>query len=151
MTVSGIGGARPAGPLEPTQHAPQTGFVVPGSSTPASAGPDRADSSGPAARVSSVALLALQEEAVAVASPEVADREARRHGRALLEALAELQRALLANHDGQALQRLLVLVDQEPQAADPVLARLVGAIRLRARIELARSAASAGVQRDRPS
>ena len=110
---------------------------------PALAGPAGGNGPGPAACVSSVALLALQEGAVAGAGSEVADREARRHGRALLEALAELQRALLSDGGGQALERLLALVELEPQAGDPALARLIGAIRLRARIELARAGASA--------
>ncbi|WP_419730495.1 flagellar assembly protein FliX [Lichenicola sp.] len=142
MTVSGISGTRPVGPVAPAQHAQQAGFVVPGVATPAAAGLDRAEGSGPAARVSSVALLALQEGATAEAGSGAADREARQHGRALLAALAELQRALLSGGDGHALEQLLALVDQEPRAVDPALARLIGAIRLRARIELARAAAS---------
>lgn len=142
MTVSGVSYVPPLGLPGPVQHASEPGFVVPASDGSPVAGPGGAGGPGVAARVSSAALLALQEHGGAGASSEVADREARQHGRALLAALAELQRALLSGGGGNLLERLLVLVDLEPQGVDPALARVIGAIRLRARIELARTAAS---------
>lgn len=85
------------------------------------------------AAVGTSAMLALQE----LPDPQVADREARRRGQDLLEALAALQRALLGagGADADALARL---ADDIPQAADPALRAAVAAIALRARIEAAR-------------
>lgn len=85
------------------------------------------------------ALLALQETGVAADNPAVRDREARRHGRAILEALAELQKALLGgSDDSEVLGRLGALLGSLPPAADAGLAVLLNSVSLRARIELAR-------------
>ncbi|MEO9188725.1 MAG: flagellar assembly protein FliX [Acetobacteraceae bacterium] len=80
-------------------------------------------------------LLALQEAGGA----PVRDREARRRGRDILGALTELQRALLGGlgSDG-AITRLSALLADLPMAADPRLNAILAAIRLRARVELAR-------------
>ena len=82
------------------------------------------------------AMLALQEAEAEAAR----DRNARRHGKALLEALAELQRALLAGGDeeGPALQCLAALAADPPDAASPGLAGVLRALSLRAEVELAR-------------
>ncbi len=83
------------------------------------------------------AMLALQEAEAEAAR----DRNARRHGKALLDALAELQRALLAESDdqeGPALHRLAALLEAPPDAANPALAGVLRALALRARVELAR-------------
>ncbi|MGI3777769.1 MAG: flagellar assembly protein FliX [Janthinobacterium lividum] len=86
------------------------------------------------------ALLALQETA-APQDPATRDREARRHGRDLLEELAALQKALLAGGDeaGEgALGRLVALLRSMPAAADPGLDGVLRSVGLRARLELAR-------------
>ena len=94
-------------------------------------------------------LLGLQERGAIDASsaPAVRDREARRHGQALLSALGELQLALIgvggnlgtAQRDLETLaERLSVLADTIPAAADPGLQAIVRAIGMRAQIELAR-------------
>ena len=83
----------------------------------------------------------------ASSTPAVRDREARRHGQALLSALAELQLALIGGGGGSGTprdglkslsERLSVLASTLPAAADPGLQAVVRAIGLRARIELAR-------------
>jgi hypothetical protein len=80
-------------------------------------------------------MLALQE--VGGEAPE--DREARRHGHDLLDALAALQRAALTGGDGAAaLERLADLAAAVPAAADGRLAAIVSAIVVRAKVELAR-------------
>ena len=83
-------------------------------------------------------MLALQE----TMASETGDREARQHGQKLLRVLSELQRALLSGEEGDALGRLLQLVETMPEAADPRLAQAINSVRLRARIELARAAAA---------
>jgi len=92
-------------------------------------------------------MLALQEHTTA----GTGDREARQHGRQLLEALADLQRALLSNGSGDALQHLAALADLPLPAADPALARVIVAIRLRARVEAARAEAAASRGTAKPS
>lgn len=80
-------------------------------------------------------LLAMQEAGTA----ELRDREARRHGRAMLQGLAALQRALLAGQDDpETLHELGQLAARETDAADPALLAVVRATRLRAQVELAR-------------
>jgi hypothetical protein len=68
------------------------------------------------------------------------DREARRHGQALLAELAELQHALLGEEGEETgvLSRLSALLDDCPAATDPALAATLAAVVLRVRIELAR-------------
>lgn len=79
-------------------------------------------------------MLALQE----LPSEEVADREARRRGHDLLEALAAMQRGLLGLEEADP-QRLARLAEAVPDASDPGLRAAVAAIALRARIEVARA------------
>ena len=70
---------------------------------------------------------------------DVRDRQARRHGKALLAALTELQLALLGNAaQPDTLQRLSELSEACPDAATPALQSVLHAISLRAKIELAR-------------
>ncbi len=80
-----------------------------------------------------VSLLALQECA------PVAERDARarRQGQALIEELTALQAGLLAGR-----------LDPGEAAADPALAAAIGAIRLRARVELARLGLDDGLSQD---
>lgn len=71
-----------------------------------------------------------------------ADREARRHGRALLRALGAVQLALLgpANEaeGGEARAQLARLAAAAPPADDPALCVILREIAVRAAIELAR-------------
>ncbi len=86
------------------------------------------------------AMLALQEAAGwdADHAGASADREARRHGQEILEALASLQKDLLAGNPAQGLSRLAGLAEMVPGAHDPALARVLSSIRLRARLEILR-------------
>jgi hypothetical protein len=69
----------------------------------------------------------------------LADRQARRHGRAMLQALGAMQLSLLAGGDA-AVQALADLAAQVPEADDPVLRLLLQEIGVRAAVELARHA-----------
>ena len=83
--------------------------------------------------VAMVSLLAMQE----AESEAQQDREARQHGEAMVEALGELQRALLGA-EGPDLGKLVQLAARPVSAADPRLAAVLRAVRLRAGIEVAR-------------
>ncbi len=84
---------------------------------------------------------------LAMEAGEHRDREARRHGKDVLDLLGELQRELLRGDvETSAMERLAGLVADPPQAADPGLAAVTRAIVLRARIETARREARRGVQ-----
>ena len=86
-----------------------------------------------AAPVGLSGLLAMQEAEAGF----VQDREARRHGQAVMAELAALQRELLGG-GGASLDRLAALGRHSPQAADPRLAAVLRAVQMRAQIELAR-------------
>ena len=104
------------------------GFSLGSASTAATA------SAQGAAPAQAIGLLALQE-----AGP-VAERDARarKRGEAVLQSLAELQLGLLdGSFDPARLHILATLVTGE-EASDPALAAAIAAIRLRARVELAR-------------
>ena len=67
------------------------------------------------------------------------DRDARGRGKALLEALTELQRlALGAENAESTLDRIAGLLLSVPQAADPGLASIVRGIAVRATVEVCR-------------
>ena len=71
--------------------------------------------------------------------PEVRDRAARKHGEETLQALADLQRDLLASADHpEHLQRLADLSANPPTAASPALRSALHHIAVRAQVELAR-------------
>jgi hypothetical protein len=119
-----------AGPVAGGRSGPREagGFRVP-------KGGGGASAAGAVSGVQEVGLggmLALQE-----APDEVADREARRRGHEMLEALAALQRSLLGI-DGADPARLARLSEKVPEARDPALREAVAAIALRARIEAVR-------------
>ena len=84
-------------------------------------------------------LLALQEAGDTAATAAAQDGAARRHGEAVMEDLKTLQLALLSGGAGD-LAGLAARAGAGPQAADPRLAAVIGAIRLRASVELARAA-----------
>jgi hypothetical protein len=71
-----------------------------------------------------------------------ADKEARRHGRALLQALGAIQLALLGSdlavEGGEAHAQLARLAASAPLADDPVLRLILREIGVRAAVELAR-------------
>lgn len=67
------------------------------------------------------------------------DRGARKRRSAMIAALSDLQRAMLAAEDpALTLQALSDLAAEEPDAADPALASVLRAVVLRARLEVAR-------------
>ena len=129
VDVSGIRGtAGPAGRASRTKAG--SGFVV---------NADRADAASGAsasAPILHASMLSLQE----TATETVGDRDARRHGNAMLEVLAALQRAMLLEADasGRALGQLAALAEAVPEASTPQLGAIVASIKLRAQIELAR-------------
>lgn len=132
--MTGLGGIeRLAGAPAPArigQASSGAGFAVEAGSTPPPATAPAL--SGPAALSG---LLALQEAEPA----PVRDRDARRRGRAILAALTEMQRALLGAGDSDGTTaRLMALLADMPVAEDPALNAILAAIRLRARVELAR-------------
>lgn len=86
-------------------------------------------------------LLALQEAVDTAATAAAQDGAAHRHGEAVMDDLKDLQIALLSGRAGD-LSRLAARAGAGAgrQAADPRLAAVIGAIRLRASVELARAA-----------
>ena len=127
VNVSGIGRAQQAAAPRRTV-ASSAGFAV----------REQEAASGPAATAPTTALEGLLQFQEVEDAP-ARDRQARRHGQALLRELAELQRLLLG--DGpldESLGRLAALVETCPEAADPALAGVVAAVALRAQVELAR-------------
>ncbi len=146
MTITATGAVQPV--FEPSAArrpaAADAGFMVP------SAAAEIGDEMSAASREVSApldagAMLALQEEAGWDLHHlhQQADRDARRHGKDVLEALAALQRELLADGDLQAsLARLAALLDTPSDPHDPALARVLAAIRLRAGLEMLRLAPS---------
>ena len=136
MSLPPIGRIPSPAAVAPSRTAPQPGFVV--ALPEMTAGRLAMPSVAQAVPVGVISLLALQENATA----GTGDREARQHAHQLLAALAELQRALLSEGGGDALQRLSMLTDTVSLTSDPALAQAVASIRLRARLELARVASA---------
>ena len=95
--------------------------------------------SAPASAAALSGLLALQEAVDTTATTAAQDRAAHRHGEAMMQDLADLQLALLSGRPGD-LAGMAARAGSGPQAADPRLAAVLGAIRLRASVELARAA-----------
>ena len=141
MSMSSVSRILPMRPIGPANAVPacEGGFIVAtDGSTAAAEGPVNIGRTEKAAPVGASLMLALQE----TMTSETGDREARQHGQRLLAALAELQRALLADDGGDALRRLLLLTETVTHAGDPQLTRAINSIRLRARIELARASSA---------
>ncbi len=128
--VSGVGRATAGGAGRARTAQAAGGFSL---GTGAASGAGEAAAAVP---VSLGSMLALQE---AGAEP-VRDRAARRHGHAMLQLLAALQRAMLGGGSGDEaeLGRLAALSAEIPPTSDPGLRQAVAAIALRAAIELAR-------------
>lgn len=85
-----------------------------------------------------VADLAASAYTAAYAA-EVTDREARRHGRAMLQALARLQHGLLNGSPGRAHAELAALACRDMPAHDPLLRLVLREISVRAAVELNRN------------
>jgi hypothetical protein len=100
----------------------------------------RAEETETASGTVAVALpsLLLMQEA---GSAALQDRDAKRHGSAMIDELQDLQRSLLGE-GGPRLDRLAQLAGRPVTAADPNLAGVLRAIQLRAGIELARHRAA---------
>ena len=130
-SVDGVGGSAPTAASRRPAAARAGGFAV----VPEIEARPGAMATG-AAAVGLETMLALQEAADA---PE-RDRAARRHGSAMLASLTGLQRALLRPGSDlrAALAELAELAGDLPPGADPTLAGVLAAIRLRVRVELAR-------------
>ena len=129
VNISAIGRTQPAVAAPRGAAAGAAGFAV----SPEGANVSGLAAAAPAAALDSLLQLQAFEDAT------TRDRQAKRHGQALLRALGELQRVLLGEGPLEdALGRLADLVATCPEAADPGLAGLVGSIMLRARVELAR-------------
>ncbi|MDR3537444.1 MAG: flagellar assembly protein FliX [Acetobacteraceae bacterium] len=134
-TIDGVGGP---GPVR-TGRRSGTAQGGPGFSVAAEQADAAADATPAAAVAPTVleAMLGLQE----MDPTAEHDRRARRHGQSVLAALAALQAALLGSPDrteSATLGHLAGLVATMPQAADPTLASVLSAVRLRAMVELAR-------------
>lgn len=126
MVVKGVG------PVAVPAGTARAGMGRGGFTVSAGAAPGVAMASGVAALDG---LLLLQE----VEDAPERDRRARKHGRAMLDALSRLQLGLLDGECGAgALASLSALAEHCPEAADPGLRDLLRAVALRARVELAR-------------
>ena len=80
-------------------------------------------------------MLALQ----GVDDPLARDNAARKRGKAMIAALSDLQRAMLAQDDPSlTLRSLSELAADHPDAADPALAAVLRSVVLRARVEVAK-------------
>jgi len=126
--VRGVTGGVAAGRGRAPARGSAGGFSLGGA---LAGGATAAQAAAPAA---ATGLLALQETAPAAER----DARARKRGEALLRSLSDLQLGLLdGSADPARLRALAALVPGE-DAADPALAAALAAIRLRARVELAR-------------
>jgi hypothetical protein len=106
-------------------------FALPGAAAESAAPPELA------ATAETGALLALQDSGAPPPEPPAA--QARRRAGQALEDLRGLQLDLLRGAEDLArLERLQRLAAEVPQDLEPGLAELVGQVRLRARLELAR-------------
>ncbi len=136
--VNGVGGAYGIAGVRATRSAAgQGGFSV-AAESPAAEGVAQAREAQP---VGLIGMLALQE----AETETTANKNGRRHGFAVLDALEELQHGLLSPAgEGQEIVRLLSLAREPANVTDPGLAGVLSAIRLRAKIELLRRGVEPG-------
>ncbi|GAC1341365.1 MAG: hypothetical protein NVSMB18_13320 [Acetobacteraceae bacterium] len=132
MFVSGVRQAVPARARGVRTGAAASAFHLP------DGGAGTAESMVGATAVAMPSLLAMQE----AESDALQDRDARRHGTAVIDELSGLQCSLLGG-DAPDLGKLASLAQRPVAAADPRLAGVLRAIQLRAQIELARHGAAA--------
>ena len=130
--IRGVG-AVPAQLGATRQARGPSGFRVPQARTAATSATVGLEGASGVEEVGLAGMLALQE----MPARDAADRDARRRGKDLLSALAEIQRAMLGVGVGDP-ARLEQLAVGVPRADDPALRDMVAAIALRARIEAAR-------------
>ena len=143
MMSSAVGSGRISRPVRPaaraTVPAPAGFSLALGQLGGSSATDTKQPAGGPGEAAGLSALLGLQEhQALIDAEPRERDRRARRQGLAMLAALTDLQICLAGGDSGAVLDRLAILAGTMPAAADPVLAHVLAAIALRARVEIAR-------------
>jgi hypothetical protein len=101
--------------------------------------PPAAPETAIAAPLSAAALVQAQVEDVFARQRQ--DKEARRHGMAMLKALGAVQLAMLGSDDDSARQAITTLADavrNTPPADDAVLRLILREIGIRAAVELAR-------------
>ena len=134
---SGVGMGAAGAVRGPVRVRGGSGFRVPEGADMRAEGAESGGEAGAVAGVAMPSLLAMQE----AESGAVQDREARRHGEAVLESLTELQRALLTGASGGELARLAGLARAMPAATDPRLAAVQRALLVRVAVEQARLAA----------
>lgn len=114
------------------------GFALPGA-PPAAAPAEGARAAGAGPLLFLQEVSAAEEASGQAAQARAArDRAAQGRARALLTTLAALQHSLLRGDEGRATEQLRALLHDVPEAVDPALSALAGAIVLRARVELAR-------------
>jgi hypothetical protein len=144
-----MGVDRISGRAGPAAATDASGAAKPGAAGEAAAFAALLDSpaAAPSAHAASEAaplsgLSWIQEGVTDALSRDAKDRDARRHGRAMLQALADVQRALLGGDDGRAqaaLTALASIAEEGREADDPVLRLIVREIGVRAAVELARA------------
>jgi len=108
---------------------------------PSPGAPGFADLLAPAAPQTAGATQAATPCALAFDEADrraASDRQARRHGRDMLQALGALQLAMLGGGEAAARAQLAGLAEAAPAAHDPVLRLILREISLRAAVELAR-------------
>lgn len=128
--VEAIRGYGVAGRAAVRGRAGGAGFRLPGVETQAS------EAAGSVSALTATGLLGLQDQA----SDAERDAAAHRRGGALLDALAELQKAMLSGQVSRAaLGRMAALVEGD-SGADPQLREILEQVSLRARVELLRLA-----------
>ena len=155
-SVEGVGMGTVAAPRVRGGSRVPTGFAVPDDDAQRDAGVSdagRADAGAVGGPVGMGGLLGLQE----FGGDRGGDSPARHQADTLLTELAALQRTLLGGGDpGAVLERLDGMLGSVPTAGSPVLLALLGAVRMRARVELARrgwqasAGASTGGRTDNP-
>lgn len=113
-----------------SRRAGGSGFTLPEA--------DAAPNTAPLDAVTPFGLLGLQQGW----SPAERDAAAERRGQGLLRELQGLQLALLSGAPDPASLARVALLSEGEAGADPALREIIAAISLRARVELARHAAS---------
>ena len=127
-------GQLPAGRARPGNSAGANFRLATGTAASEVSGQPAADQIAAATPASLAGLLALQEFTAGDQQ-----RQALRHGQALLRELSRLQQAILGGDgDDAALAELALLAATPIETADPRLRALIGSVLLRVRIELAK-------------
>ena len=133
MTITGVSGVGAVRPVHPTSARRGAAFSLPDAA--------RAEANSGVLALTTSSLIGIQEDE----GRDAADGEARRHGQAMLSALAALQRGMLGDDDSGALDHLAALARAAPTALDPRLAAVQKAIQVRTAVELARRRVEASV------